>query len=312
MEKRLNARAGKLEIRGNPPTSGNIRHDSHKRKYETDLTGNRTGLVYTASEKVHSPGSELMRHISTASRSRPTHTMGGAKVEQMKTVRRRRGRCTSDYSRITDAYYRSNLILVGATVAERIARSPPTKANRDQYPAGSPDFHKWESCRTMPLIGRLSRGSPASPVPSFRRRSICTSFTLIGSQDLAVKSRPTFFTLHSQILVDKRILSSAGMKGREQREIPEKTRRPAASSGTIPKSENPGVTRPGLNPAAGQPFQKTHFVVVRSWVNCVLTGSQCDKRNENLPCRRHRGRKPATLRLQVGHPTPELRGEGSI
>ncbi|KAJ8873698.1 hypothetical protein PR048_024530 [Dryococelus australis] len=61
-------------------------------------------------------------------------------------------------------------------------------------PAGSPDFRKWESCRTMPLVGGFSRGSPVSPTPSFRRRSIFTSITLIGSQDLAVKSRPNLFT----------------------------------------------------------------------------------------------------------------------
>ncbi|KAJ8897441.1 hypothetical protein PR048_002787 [Dryococelus australis] len=35
----------------------------------------------------------------------------------------------------------------------RLARSPPTKANRAQSSAGSPDFRKWESCRTMPLVG---------------------------------------------------------------------------------------------------------------------------------------------------------------
>ncbi|KAJ8872518.1 hypothetical protein PR048_026124 [Dryococelus australis] len=73
----------------------------------------------------------------------------------------------------------------GATVAERLARSPPTKANRVHSPAGSPDFRKWESCRTMPLVGGFSRGSPVSPAPSFRRRSIFTSITLIGSQNLA-------------------------------------------------------------------------------------------------------------------------------
>ncbi|KAJ8874116.1 hypothetical protein PR048_024957 [Dryococelus australis] len=51
----------------------------------------------------------------------------------------------------------------GATVAERLARSPPTKANRVQSPDGSPDFRKSESCRTMPLVGGFSRGSPVSP-----------------------------------------------------------------------------------------------------------------------------------------------------
>ncbi|KAJ8871286.1 hypothetical protein PR048_027594 [Dryococelus australis] len=38
--------------------------------------------------------------------------------------------------------------------------------------------------------------------------------------------------------------SSVEMKGRVKREIPEKTRRPAASSGTIPTCENPGVIPP--------------------------------------------------------------------
>ncbi|KAJ8871799.1 hypothetical protein PR048_028139 [Dryococelus australis] len=61
-------------------------------------------------------------------------------------------------------------------------------------PAGSPDFRKWESCRTMPLVGGFSRGYPVSPAPSFRRRSIFTSITLIGSQDLVVKRRPNLLT----------------------------------------------------------------------------------------------------------------------
>ncbi|KAJ8881182.1 hypothetical protein PR048_017655 [Dryococelus australis] len=65
------------------------------------------------------------------------------------------------------------------------ACTPPTKANRAQSPAGSPDFRKWESCRKMPLVGGFSRCPPLPPTPSFRRRSILTSITLIGSQDLA-------------------------------------------------------------------------------------------------------------------------------
>ncbi|KAJ8891248.1 hypothetical protein PR048_010764 [Dryococelus australis] len=76
-------------------------------------------------------------------------------------------------------------ILHGATVAERLARSPPTKAHRAQSPSGSPDLRKGESCWTMPLVGGSSRRSPISPVPSFRAHSILTSITLIGSQDLA-------------------------------------------------------------------------------------------------------------------------------
>ncbi|KAJ8893419.1 hypothetical protein PR048_006010 [Dryococelus australis] len=46
----------------------------------------------------------------------------------------------------------------------------------------------------MPLVGGFSRGSPVSPAPSFRCRSIFTSITLIGSQNLAVKSRQNLLT----------------------------------------------------------------------------------------------------------------------
>ncbi|KAJ8878613.1 hypothetical protein PR048_019194, partial [Dryococelus australis] len=74
-----------------------------------------------------------------------------------------------------------------------------TKANRVQSPAGSLlDFRRWESCRTMPMVGGFSRGSPVSSALSFRCYSIFTSITLIGSQDLDVKSRPNLFT-HSHV-----------------------------------------------------------------------------------------------------------------
>ncbi|KAJ8879915.1 hypothetical protein PR048_020535 [Dryococelus australis] len=73
-------------------------------------------------------------------------------------------------------------------------RSPTTKEIRVQSLVGSPDFRKWKSCRAIPLVGGFSRGSPISPAPSFRRRSMFTSITLIGSQDLVVKSRPNLFT----------------------------------------------------------------------------------------------------------------------
>ncbi|KAJ8867724.1 hypothetical protein PR048_031527 [Dryococelus australis] len=48
--------------------------------------------------------------------------------------------------------------------------SPPTKANRVRFPAGSPpDSRMWESCRAMPLVDGFSRGSPVYPAPAFRR-----------------------------------------------------------------------------------------------------------------------------------------------
>ncbi|KAJ8871753.1 hypothetical protein PR048_028090 [Dryococelus australis] len=42
----------------------------------------------------------------------------------------------------------------------------------------------------------------------------------------------------------------AGMQEKGKRETPEKRRQPAASSGTIPTCENPGVARPGIEPGS--------------------------------------------------------------
>ncbi|KAJ8874959.1 hypothetical protein PR048_022849 [Dryococelus australis] len=66
------------------------------------------------------------------------------------------------------------------------------RRNGDRFPAGSlPDFRAFESCRTMLLVNGFSWGSPVSPSPlrsGAAPYSPC--FTLIGSQDVAVKGRP--------------------------------------------------------------------------------------------------------------------------
>ncbi|KAJ8882986.1 hypothetical protein PR048_014825 [Dryococelus australis] len=64
-------------------------------------------------------------------------------------------------------------------------------------------------------------------------------------------SEDFWVVLNSEVLrVDegevRRVWSSVGMKGQEKREIPEKIRRAAASSGTIPTCDNPGLIRPGI------------------------------------------------------------------
>ncbi|KAJ8898272.1 hypothetical protein PR048_003632 [Dryococelus australis] len=54
----------------------------------------------------------------------------------------------------------------------------------------------------------------------------------------------------AQRLEERVLRSSSGMKGRRKRKIPEKTRRTAASSGMIPTCENPGLSRPGIEPGS--------------------------------------------------------------
>ncbi|KAJ8874994.1 hypothetical protein PR048_022884 [Dryococelus australis] len=60
----------------------------------------------------------------------------------------------------------------------------------------TPDFRKWESCWTMLLAGGFSWRYSISYAHSFRRCSI-RRFTLIGSQELDLKSCPNLFTFHS-------------------------------------------------------------------------------------------------------------------
>ncbi|KAJ8877578.1 hypothetical protein PR048_022033 [Dryococelus australis] len=200
MEQRRRTRAGKTgDPREYPANSAIVRHYSHVRKSGSDPVGNRTRLAYVEGEEETAPH-QSDRHDSP-------DTMKCKKQQMNSKVT------------VTDE-------MAGAAVAERLAGSPPFKANRAQSPAGPlPDFRTWESYRTMTLVGGFPRDLPFPPSPSLRRCSILTSITLICSQD---------------------------------------------------------------------------FDAV------LLTDSKYDERAGGLPRRGAPGRGPASLRLQVGHPTPEL------
>ncbi|KAJ8882312.1 hypothetical protein PR048_014114 [Dryococelus australis] len=104
---------------------------------------------------------------------------------------------------------------LGAAVAVRLACLPSTNTNRVQSPAGSlSDFRMCESCRTKPLLGGVSRGSPVPPTLSFRRCSILT--LIVDSQDLAIKSHPNLFTHSSlvRVAVASRLACSSPTKAK--------------------------------------------------------------------------------------------------
>ncbi|KAJ8881181.1 hypothetical protein PR048_017654 [Dryococelus australis] len=66
------------------------------------------------------------------------------------------------------------------------------------YPAGPlADFLTWESCRTMPVVGGFSRGSPVSPTHAFRP---CFIITWLHLHDPNVKE--PFNCLHSTPIYD--------------------------------------------------------------------------------------------------------------
>ncbi|KAJ8887428.1 hypothetical protein PR048_013643 [Dryococelus australis] len=85
---------------------------------------------------------------------------------------------------------------------------------------------RWLDVSTMPGLRRLD----VITMPGLRRLDV---ITMPGRQRHDVQ----------------KLARGAGMKGQGKREIPAKTRRPTASSGTIPTCENP-VTRPGFEPGS--------------------------------------------------------------
>ncbi|KAJ8866331.1 hypothetical protein PR048_032174 [Dryococelus australis] len=150
----------------------------------------------------------------------------------------------------------------GATVAERLARSPLTKANRVQYPAGSPDLRKWESSRTMPFIGGFSRDLPFSPRP------FITALLYIHSNRPPRLPRPRYEIDRSRWLRttnlrvptlncfsanttsengvvwrvnEESMEQHRNLKGGGNGRFPRKHPRPTASSGTISTCENLGI-----------------------------------------------------------------------
>ncbi|KAJ8870577.1 hypothetical protein PR048_029600 [Dryococelus australis] len=82
-------------------------------------------------------------------------------------------------------------------------------------PGSVPDFRMWDSCRTMPLVVGFSRGSPVSPVLSFWGCSIITSITLIGFQDLEIKSCLNLPTLY--LVCEQEKGSEPGVKSRRRK-----------------------------------------------------------------------------------------------
>ncbi|KAJ8868837.1 hypothetical protein PR048_030378 [Dryococelus australis] len=80
-------------------------------------------------------------------------------------------------------------------VAERLARSPPTKAIWVQFPGRiTPDFRAWESCAEEAVVWRVFSGTSRFHLPLISAL-LHTHFNHpIGSQDLFVKSCPNLFT----------------------------------------------------------------------------------------------------------------------
>ncbi|KAJ8890868.1 hypothetical protein PR048_010377 [Dryococelus australis] len=110
------------------------------------------------------------------------------------------------------------------------------KAIRVRFPAGSrTDFRMQELRWTMPLVGGFSRGPPVYPALHSGATPQSRHFTLIGSQDLDVKSGLNLpYPLR---IASIGVELAPECKVGEKPEILEKTRQLAASFGMIPTAE---------------------------------------------------------------------------
>ncbi|KAJ8878305.1 hypothetical protein PR048_018882 [Dryococelus australis] len=145
---------------------------------------------------------------------------------------------------------------ISTAMAERLYCSPPTNMNRVQSPAGTLQyFCKWESCRTMPLVGGFSRVSPVSTAPASGAPPFSPHFALSVSQDLVVTSR-YYSILHftSRLAKRKILLTSVFEVSKEQRwnEGPGETGDPRENppSSSIVQLDTP-CENPGSEPAGG-------------------------------------------------------------
>ncbi|KAJ8869798.1 hypothetical protein PR048_028806 [Dryococelus australis] len=127
------------------------------------------------------------------------------------------------------------------------------------------------ACQSTLVVDGFSRSTAVvSDIDDVRRRQ--HSGTAAGMRNELEEKRPakqrplpTSVPLSwKSTTVSQRIMwvpdTGAGKKGRGKREIPEKTRRPTASSGAIPICENP-VTRPGIEP--GSPWWEASVLIAQ-------------------------------------------------
>ncbi|KAJ8896822.1 hypothetical protein PR048_002168 [Dryococelus australis] len=170
----------------------------------------------------------------------------------------------------------------------------------------TPDFRKWESYRTMPLVGEFSRGSPVSPPFHSGATLFSPHFTLIGSQDLIRGKEDAYVGNVTGTDLDCRVfpglshflsrLNSAaslahlvssrpllGLPGRQRRN--ERVAETGDFRETADERHRPGVTPQGIGPCSSR-WEASSLTTTRPWPQGVkepklLNVPQCaDQRKE--------------------------------
>ncbi|KAJ8867025.1 hypothetical protein PR048_032887 [Dryococelus australis] len=283
MERRWNARAGETGVpQENPPASGIVLHDSHVRKSGIE-PGASPNHCATASEKPRLAGltgglSELRRDVQgvltsglcvlcglereTSSARReiqllqpngwykgpstpPALSFGNDERDTLTSVprlswpvfrrtRREAGMALHPTADVNDA------VLVRLHDSIDNASYSPTDLATNMHAGGLTD----SPVRRGPagVAGRLQVGDTLDTLPPQRLSCI----TALGESN---QSQPREKVMPQADAGEARsVRSRAGMQGPGKPEIPEKTRRTAASSDAIPTYENAGVTAPDIEP----------------------------------------------------------------
>ncbi|KAJ8894291.1 hypothetical protein PR048_006906 [Dryococelus australis] len=127
-----------------------------------------------------------------------------------------------------------------------------------------------------------------------------TAVRPMGSRSYGKERERSSINESTEIPCNVHVWSSAGMKVRGKREIPEKNHRPVSSSGTIPTYENSGVIRPGIEP--GSPWWEASRLAAQPPGAGIAT-SYWEKDDSNNPLHRQAiGDISPKQRANIGQP----------
>ncbi|KAJ8865912.1 hypothetical protein PR048_033435 [Dryococelus australis] len=280
--------------RENPPTNGIVRHDSHLRKsgdpagdwWEASvLTARHGSYVFQAlncGPAIQLPETVMANNLQNGSRrlSRSNPWSSWRRKRDTKAVVR--ASRASQWAGLKGLQWRSDMCFLWAAAAEWLGCSPPTKANRIQSPGRAPlgfshvviapddAASRWVFLGDLPFPSPLHSGA-APYSPSLHPHRLSRPRCYEPPKSLHSLHKCFMLPAHNnELLIADEGCSEVSMecKGGGNWKTPEKTRRPVASSGTIPMCENPGATAPlGLARTYGQLFSGAKYFIDKTQIS---------------------------------------------
>ncbi|KAJ8896111.1 hypothetical protein PR048_001453 [Dryococelus australis] len=213
------------ELRENPPISGIVRYDSYLRKSRSDPTVNRT---------LPAP---FWRYANINSTLVICCHSGR---QQLDTVLQE----VSNTTRALESIPKLDGVDEGLSVSLHEARWAYHTISRL---VGHFDVR---AAKTVTMIAVLCNNPRDTMTSALAIRTPFPDTLLHTVSHGTMSKRLASAGLVAHGSVSQARWCSVGIKGREKREIPEKTRKPAASFCTIPTCENPEMTRSGIEPGS--------------------------------------------------------------